>query len=235
MSDSTQKKSSEEAGKIIPDITAYAIIKVLEASHDPVTWAFFNELRIGTGFGKDAEQRFDAWAIHYHPSKRNVTRCYEVKISRSDFRSEIRKPLKRRPGLRLANEFYFVTPENMLEPGEIPPECGLMEVGSDGKLKIKVVAPFRDVMPPTWLFTSALCRRIDAARAMEIHIKAKADAYLKMAEMATNIALDRHIRKWRNHNVGSREIPDKILDALEDLKREVAEIIKIQSKNVEYI
>lgn len=218
--------------KTIPEFTAVQIVKILETAHDPKIWAFFNELRIGTGFGKDAEQRFDAWCIHYHPSKRNVTRCYEVKISRSDFQSEMRKPLKRRPGLRLANEFYFVVPEHLLDPAEIPPECGLMYVSAKGDLKIVVAAPFRDVMPPTWLFTSALCRRLDAERALAAHIRLKGELAVRMAEGATNIALARHLRKWREHNVGSRETPDRIVAALEDLKREVDDIIKHQTGRI---
>lgn len=36
--------------------------------------------------------------------------CYEVKISRADFLSELKQPIKRRIGLRYSNEFYFVTP-----------------------------------------------------------------------------------------------------------------------------
>jgi len=227
------EKSSEKQGvKLVPELTSAQIITVLEKSHDPKQWAFFNELRIGTGYGKDAEQRFDAWAIHYFPSKRNVTRCYEIKTSRSDFQSEIRKPLKRRPGLRLANEFYFVVPENLIDPAEIPPECGLMYVSAKGDLKIVVAAPFRDVMPPTWLFTAALCRRLDAERALAAHIRLKGELAIRMAEGATNIALARHLRKWREHNVGSRETPDRIVAALEDLKREVDHIIQTQTGRV---
>lgn len=224
-----------EGAKLIPDISAAKIVDILTAAHDPKQWAFFAELRIGTGYGKDAEQRFDGWAIHYFPSKRNVTRCYEIKISRSDFKSEIKKPLKRRPGLRLANEFYFVTPANLLDPHEIPPECGLMEVNDRGVLKIKVPAPFRDVMPPTWLFMAAVSRRLDQERYKAMMIKHRADAYIRMGEIATEIALGRHLEKWRKFNVGSREIPDKILDALEDLKHEVDEIIKIQSDKTDIL
>jgi hypothetical protein len=228
-------ETPKEEAKLVANVSAAQIVKILGEAHDPKQWAFFDELRIGTGYGKDAEQRFDAWAIHYFPSKRNVSRCYEIKISRSDFKSEIRKPLKRRPGLRLANEFYFVTPENLLDPAEIPPECGLMEVNSKGNLKIKLQAPFRDIMPPTWLFMSAICRRLDRERYTALNAKFKADAYQRMAEIATNIALERHLDRWRKHNSGSREIPDRIVQALEDVKYEVDEIIKIQEGKVDIL
>jgi hypothetical protein len=135
------------------------ILSVLKSIHDPQKYAFFEELRIGGGFGKDSEQRFDAWSICYYPSKRNVTTCFEIKISKSDFMHEIKNPKKRRAGLRLANEFYFVTPEDLLKVTDIPVECGLIEITQSGKAKTVIKAPFRDIEPPTWLFIASICRR----------------------------------------------------------------------------
>ena len=52
----------------------------------------------------------------------------EIKVSRADFLAEIkRKPLKRRAGLRLSNESYFVAPKGIIEIDELPPEAGLLE------------------------------------------------------------------------------------------------------------
>jgi hypothetical protein len=205
---------------------AAEIIKALEAIHDPSQWGFFDELRIGTGYTKDSEQRLDAWAIHYYPSKRNVVRAFEVKISRSDFLSEMKKPLKRRPGLRLSNEFYFVAPQGLLKIEEIPPECGLMEVKEDGSIITKISAPYRDTFPPTWLFMAAIARRVDKGRASEAALRLRAQMTIRISENATANCLERHLFKWKSHNVGSRDVPDKIVAALEDLKREVGEFIK---------
>lgn len=55
--------------------------------------------------------------------------CYEVKTTRSDFLSELKRPLKRRIGMRYSNEFYFVTPAALVSAAEIPAECGLVEAG----------------------------------------------------------------------------------------------------------
>jgi hypothetical protein len=54
---------------------------------------------------------------------------YEVKTSRADFLAELKRPLKRRIGMRYSNEFYFVTPAGLVTATEIPAECGLIEVG----------------------------------------------------------------------------------------------------------
>jgi hypothetical protein len=193
------------------------IIKILEHSHDPLKWAFFKELRIGTGYGKDAEQRLDAWAINYSPAKKNVTRTYEVKVSLSDFRSEIKKPFKRRPGLRLANEFYFVVPTGLVPKTDIPPECGLIEVTENGKLNPIIAAPFRDVLPPTWRFLSSVMRKLDIDRKHYLQALAGFQEKVREIDEFSETTLGMHIDKWRKYNYGSREIPDRILQALENV------------------
>ena len=190
------------------------VMKRLNAAHDPEHWAFFEELRIGTGMTKDSKQRLDAWAIHYHTSKRNVVRTYELKVSRSDFMHELKDPKKRRAGLRLAHEFYFVTPKDMCKIEEIPVECGLMEVDEDGKMHTTIPAPFRDVEPPTWLFLAAICRRLDKPRLDAYTHYLNEDGKLEMYANAITIALQDHIEKWKNFNQGNKEVPDQIADAL---------------------
>jgi hypothetical protein len=215
--------------KVVMPLDAHTIVGVLQKKHDPRQWAFFDELRIGTGYGKDSEQRMDAWAIHYFPSKRNVVRCYEIKISRNDFFSEIKKPLKRRAGLRLSNEFYFVVPAGLVQAEEVPLECGLMEVvEKDGKYIVNTVvpAPFRDVMPPTWLFLASICRRVDRFRLTSWFDSMHKDIENKMYGIAVVDALQRHIDRWANWKDGSKEVPDRIAAALKDLKYEVFEIIR---------
>ena len=204
------------------------ILEALSLMHSPTDWAFFEELRVGTGFGKDNEQRMDAWAINYFPSKKNVVRCYEVKSSRSDFFVEIQKPQKRKAGLRLSNEFYFVAPKNMLKVHEIPPECGLLEVDENNAITIKIRAPYRNTIPPTFLFLSAICRRID---------KQRKDSYenirdfLVQNKLYSNNAqriIKEHIQKWSSYNQGNKEVPDKIADAmkmmLSDIEKSSAQL-----------
>jgi len=107
--------------------------------------------------------------------------CYEAKTSRADFLSELKRPLKRRIGMRYSNEFYFVTPADLVRITEIPPECGLAEAGyaTFGEWKvlirrhagffnydpetrtycmITVPAPWRDTPGPTWQLLAAMLR-----------------------------------------------------------------------------
>lgn len=143
-------------------------------------WAFFDELRVGTGYRYydsekgdyepyNPEQRIDAWAINLFRSKNFERIAYEVKVSRSDFLSEIRNPDKRRQALELSNRFYFVTPKGLLKKEEIPGECGLMEVNEDGKLKTVKKAPLRETDGLVWQFLCSIARRAgDAEKSVEL-------------------------------------------------------------------
>ena len=108
-----------------------ALIEIVErALHTSAAeWLFFRELRVGTGRQNAGAQRLDAFALNTLPHMAMKRVCYEVKTSRADFLSELKRPLKRRIGMRYSNEFYFVTPAAMVGVAEIPPECGLVEAG----------------------------------------------------------------------------------------------------------
>ena len=69
-------------------------------------WAFFSELRVGTGYATykhrkgsalSVEQRIDVWAMNLWPSKKFKRIAYEIKVSKSDFKREIEDPKKGRP------------------------------------------------------------------------------------------------------------------------------------------
>lgn len=124
----------------------------------PEQWVFFEELRVGTGYGAGAEQRIDAWAMNLYPSKQLARIAFEVKISRSDFLREMTQPQKRRAAMFVANQFYFVTPPGLIKPSELPMEAGLIEVGNYPQTVVE--APWRDDVLPSWSFIAAICRRV---------------------------------------------------------------------------
>src|SRR5579884_2273287 len=142
---------------------------------------FFRELRVGTGRQNGGAQRLDAFALNTLPHTAMKRICYEVKTSRSDFLAELKRPLKRRLGMRYSNEFYFVTPGSLVNTAEIPAECGLVEAGhataaewrqlftrqagffnydpaSRAYCMITVPAPWRDTPGPTWQLLAAMLR-----------------------------------------------------------------------------
>lgn len=147
-----------------------AVLKKLYTSETkPERYAIFDEQKIGTGWGKDAARAMDAWVMMLWPSDGFNRIAFEIKVSRSDFKAELKHPEKRRPAMRVSNEFYFITPPGLLKPEEIPLDCGLMEVKKRGgpgpfadqwELDIVVDAPNLDTCPPSWSFVAALARRV---------------------------------------------------------------------------
>jgi hypothetical protein len=89
----------------------------------PSEWLFFHELRVGTKHNGSV-QRLDGFALNTLPHTAMKRICYEVKISRGDFLYELKHPLKRRIGMRYSNEFYFVTPAELVSATEVPQIAG---------------------------------------------------------------------------------------------------------------
>lgn len=164
-------------------ITCAEVLSLLERGlhGSRAEWLFFRELKLGTGRRNGSQQRLDAFALNTLPHTAMKRVCYEVKLSRADFLLEMRHPLKRRVGMRYSNEFYFVTPAGMVTQGEIPPECGLVEVGRANLEEwrsligrhagffyyepergyfclLTVPAAWRDTPGPTWQLTAAMLR-----------------------------------------------------------------------------
>jgi hypothetical protein len=103
-----------------------ALIEVVErAIHaSPSEWLFFRELRVGTGRQNDGAQRLDAFALNTLPHTAMKRVCYEVKTSRGDFLSELKRPLKRRIGMRYSNEFYLSRRPPSSSLRKFPPIAG---------------------------------------------------------------------------------------------------------------
>jgi hypothetical protein len=89
------------------------LVEIVERAMHPSRseWLFFRELRVGTGRQNGGVQRLDAFALNTLPHTAMKRVCYEVKTSRADFLSELKRPLKRRIGMRYSNELGAATLE----------------------------------------------------------------------------------------------------------------------------
>ncbi len=84
--------------------------------------------------------RMDAWVMSKSWSNPHVW-AYEVKTTRGDFL----KDNKWRQYLKCCNTFYFVCPQGVINPDELPKDVGLMYVTSTGRgLRIIKKAPWRN-------------------------------------------------------------------------------------------
>jgi len=59
----------------------------------------------------------------------------ECKASRSDFKADARKPFRVR-GEGMGELRYYMTPEGMVQPEELPEGWGLLEVAVTGKIRV---------------------------------------------------------------------------------------------------
>ena len=148
---------------MVDQLTSTDLCEALRQRH-PATrgeWLFFEELRGGTGFGSSNEQRIDAFALSCW-GRHQERIAYEIKVSRSDWLRELKKPRKRAMARRYSTQFYFVAPKGLIKVEELPPDAGLVEVWrhSSGDMcqRTAVKAPEVDGYPPTWRFVASLIR-----------------------------------------------------------------------------
>lgn len=77
--------------------------------------------------------RPDVFSILPSLQMKNANPCvHEVKISRADFLSDLSKPEKRDAYAAMAEAVYYVAPEGMISPAEIPPGLGLLVERKEG-------------------------------------------------------------------------------------------------------
>ena len=131
------------------------IIRALRQLYGPPEWITAEEFQYEPGYDKK-QRRLDFLAFNAWPSKSHVIHGMEIKISRSDFLSEIKNPQKRERAVELCDEFYFVAPIGIIKPAEIPKECGYISVDPlTGNLanimKPQIEKEFPALLPRTFL------------------------------------------------------------------------------------
>ena len=157
-----------------PKLTSREITAALARRHPAKEWIFIEQVRASTGFGVSGwspqgewrtgrgaaaiEQSLDAWAMQLW-SPREI-HAFEVKVSRGDFLREIKDPTKREFGLLVSTRFWFVAPAGLIDPAEVPPDSGLLEVDAAGSVRTRRQAPAHTPQIPDWGFVGSLLRRV---------------------------------------------------------------------------
>lgn len=104
-------------------------------------YALLGQLRNGTGFSRDPRTA-DAFAMSLWPSRGLNIIGFEVKVSRTDWIRELRRPEKAEDIAQYCDQWYLVVGDaSIMQPGELPPTWGLIIPDPKKGLKISVVAP----------------------------------------------------------------------------------------------
>jgi hypothetical protein len=138
-------------------LTAQAVLNVLAEKHFGGTaYAMLREVRNRTGYG--AQDRFaDALVVSLWPSRGIWFGGVEVKVSRSDWLSELKKPAKSAAIQKFCSYWWVATPADIIKPGELPETWGHIEV-SAAKCKVTKVAPKLECEAPSATFVASVLR-----------------------------------------------------------------------------
>lgn len=151
----------------------------------------------------------DGVAFNVWPSKGHIIIAFEIKVSRSDFRAELKDPSKRAAAVKMADEFYFVVPKGLVEPGEVPHECGLMEVSDDGSTRIRLKPP-----KPAWNFQGKYPKEMHRGLAAAILRKMNPDSI----DLRNKHDAIRHRRNHEEKASKLRSIARKVKEAIDDIR-----------------
>lgn len=129
-----------------------------------------------SGHGYQTMRTADAVAMDLWPSKGLALHGHEVKVSRSDWLTELKQPEKCQPVKRFMDRWWLVVPDRALvKPGELPADWGLMVVrerpftrwnpqqrgydrGTERYARVVVQAPRLRPEPVSRSFVAALLR-----------------------------------------------------------------------------
>lgn len=102
-------------------------------------WVCAEHVRNDSGFF--AARTADFMAMDMWPSTGNAIHGHEVKVSRSDWLAELRKPEKAYPFVEMVDYWWLAVPSAaIVKEGELPNGWGLLVLGPHG-LRAKVRAP----------------------------------------------------------------------------------------------
>jgi len=136
-------------------LTAGDIWTMLKRRHDKDV--IMQEVSTGTS-GKRDYGRVDAWAMRCSYTK-PMSWGYEIKVSRQDFLRDDKWPVY----MSICRQFYFACPHGLIQPEELPAECGLLWASKNGgRFTTKRKAVTRDVHPPEDFWMSMIMNRFRA-------------------------------------------------------------------------
>lgn len=143
-------------------ISAYVVMQAIRHRFNEPDWFVVEELSVGSW----GLRRIDAFALRIRAgSVRDMTSylttiAMEIKVSRQDFLHELKDRTKREPAMDIASRFIFVAPAGLIKTEEVPEGCGLLEVYSKRRTRMKVRPPYSTPIQPDWLLVATFCRAI---------------------------------------------------------------------------
>lgn len=119
-------------------------------------WAFFSQVRSSTG---SANRIADGIAVNMYASRGYEINGFEIKVSRSDWLNELKRPHKAEEIFNYCDKWWLVVPDkNIVQDGELPKDWGLMVLQKNGVV-VKKRAEYKEHEVIDLGFIAALLRR----------------------------------------------------------------------------
>jgi hypothetical protein len=170
-----------------------SVFELLRKRYPLPAWAFLEEVRNGTGFGK-VTRTADALAMSLYPSRGLHLHGFEVKVSRGDWLRELANPAKADEIAKWCHFWWVVTDDSagpIVKPGELPATWG--HLSSDGKkLQLAREATLNsEALAPTHKFLGAILRRVCSTATDQTRLdRAKGEGHAEGFEQGKKYALD---------------------------------------------
>lgn len=100
----------------------------------------------------------DALVVDLWPSSGHLIHGFEVKVSRSDWLTELKDPEKAEAFKPYCDHWWLVVPDVEIVRSDLPLGWGLLAVGRDGRLRQRKAAPKLDRQPMPFEMTAAWLR-----------------------------------------------------------------------------
>lgn len=126
------------------NVTSEDIRKALADTYRMPEWHLGFE--VGNSTGMECRRHADAIAINSYPSRGFEIRGFEIKVSKSDLKSELDNGLKADEIARFCNYWFLVVPKGLTDDYMIPHNWGIIEY-TNGKLRQKRKAEYADNKP----------------------------------------------------------------------------------------
>ena len=143
--------------KIAKAVTSEYLENLLSNRFCPPAWAFLPQVRSATGYVNQVRTA-DAIAMGLWPSRGLELHGFEIKVYRSDWLGELKKPEKAEEIASFCDFWWIVAPKDLIKIEELPTPWGLM-IPHGATTKIVKQAEKLKSSPIDALFLAAILRR----------------------------------------------------------------------------
>jgi hypothetical protein len=212
--------------------TAGDMVNLLTVRYAAPAYAFFSQVRNQTGFSKSVVRTADGLALSLYPSRGIHLHGFEIKVSRHDWLTELRNPVKADEIGKHCNYWWIVAPNtNVVPVEELPDTWGLL-VERGGKLFTAKEATFMNPEPLPLTLMAAIFRKATESMVPQDVFNTRLEQALEQRELNLDPALRR-----REERVEEKEKLYREFEELSGVKLEtwtlgnVAQAVKVLSSS----